>query len=105
LTSLDEKAALLEGKREEPFFAPPPSAGGRKDLTSLNRELQLLLRVVEGTDAAPTPQALAAYRELKKSLQLLLASWDALRSRDVAQLNEVLRRHNLGEVGATDAGK
>jgi len=105
LTSLDEKAALLEGKKEEPFFAPPPSVGGRKDLTGLHRELQGLLRVVEGTDAAPTPQALATYRELKKSLQVLLASWHGQYNRDVAQLNQALRRSNLAEIRATDSGK
>jgi hypothetical protein len=105
MTSLDEKAALLEGKKEEPFLAPPPSVGERKDLTGLNRELQGLLRVVEGTDAAPTPQALATYRELKKSLQVLLASCQVLQNRDVPQLNEALRRSNLAEIHATDSGK
>jgi len=104
VTSLDKKAALLEGKREEPFLAPPSSLGGPKDLTSLNRELQALLRVVDGTDAAPMPQAMATYRELKKSLQALLADWDALRNRDLSALNEQLKRHNLIEIRATGSG-
>ena len=101
LTSLDAQAALLEGEEQDPHFAPPMSASGPKDLTSLNRKLQTLLRVVDGTDAAPTPQALATYRELKKSLQVLLASWQVLHNRDVAQLNEALRRSNLAEIRAT----
>jgi len=104
ISSLDQKAAALEGKSEDRFTAPPWSGKEAENLTHLNQELGTLLHVVQGTDAAPTTQTLAAHRELRQALQGLLASWNELRQREISAVNERLKASKLTEINATSSG-
>ncbi len=99
IASLDQKAAALEGSsggggaRGE---SGRRSAGdaGEVSLTRLNRDLGSLLELVEGADATPTTQAVAASEEVQRALTSLLARWSELRGKEVMALNEQLRRTN-----------
>jgi hypothetical protein len=104
LSSLDEKAAALEGKNEDRSTALPRGGKESENLTHLNQALGTLLHVVLGTDAAPTTQALATHRELRQALQGLLASWNELRRREISAVNARLKASNLAEVNATGSG-
>ena len=104
ISSLDGRAATLEGKSEERFSAPPRTGKEPQDLTHLNHQLESLLRVVQHTDAAPTTQALAAHDELKRALDALLANWTELRKRDLSELNERLKSSKLGEIDPASLG-
>lgn len=104
ISSLEEKAAALEGKSEERFFGVPPTGKQPANLTHLNQEQAMLLHVVQGTDAPPTTQALATHRELRQELQGLLARWDELRRREVSAVNQRLKASNLAEITAAGSG-
>ncbi len=49
ISSLEEKAAALEGKSEDRFTALPRKAKEAENLNHLNQELGTLLHVVQGT--------------------------------------------------------
>src|SRR2546427_217979 len=58
--------------------APAPGARREENLTRLNGELVQLYGVIQGVDAAPTTQAVAAVRELERALAERLARWREL---------------------------
>jgi hypothetical protein len=75
---LDLKAAaLLEGARGGGRRSRP---AGEPDLVKLNGDLVTLLAVVDGSDAAPTPQAARALTALEETLRALLERWEGLES-------------------------
>jgi hypothetical protein len=98
LAALERKAAALEGaggggrRGGGGRFAP---AGGEGSLTRLNFQLLALMALVEGADAPPTTQAVAASDEVRRALAALLKRWAALKDRDVKVLNEQLREAKL----------
>lgn len=67
LDALDADLAALEGSAGR----RGRGAGGVRDLTRLNADLVALYGLVEGADAAPTTQAMAALVELEESLASL----------------------------------
>ena len=88
LQALDAEAAKLESAG-----AAPGSLEG-EGLARLNARFATLLDVVEGADAAPTGQALAAFDEAQKALAARLALWKQLKERDLVALNEKLQQAN-----------
>ena len=73
LVAVDSTLAVLENG-----VSGSPAAG----LARLNEQLATVLDTVEGADAEPTSQVVAAASELEKSLNALLARWsDVRRSR------------------------
>jgi acyl carrier protein phosphodiesterase len=75
MSTVDARLAALE--------AGAGGRGGRGGATaagfvSLNGDLAALYRIVEGADAAPTTQALAAIADRQRQLESLLASWRAM---------------------------
>jgi photosystem II stability/assembly factor-like uncharacterized protein len=81
VTALDEQAASIEE--------------GAPGLRQLAGDLATLYEVVEGVDAAPTSQALAAVAQRLGMLDTALARWRALRQQDVDRLNQRLRTGGL----------
>jgi len=81
--------------------------GGRLTLSSLNGQLARVFEVIQGSDNAPTTQALAAVTRLQTSVQQQLAAWKQLRSTDLTKLNEQIRAAKLPEIEikATDQSK
>jgi photosystem II stability/assembly factor-like uncharacterized protein len=94
LAELDRKAQALEGRARRRGERPadgPPEPG----LARLTGEMLQLLDVLQGADAAPTSQAVAACGETQKALGELLARWDELTGPTLKALNERLRRADL----------
>jgi hypothetical protein len=98
IAAVDKQAAALEGETAESFFGLPPSGKLPENLSLLNQHFAGLLRVADSADAEPTAQAVALYDELQSALKTLLASWNEIKSREVAQLNGKLRKANLAPV-------
>jgi photosystem II stability/assembly factor-like uncharacterized protein len=95
--ALDQKAAALEGGGGGRGFGGPgaAAAAGERTFGALAGQLNSLMGLVEGADAMPTTQAVAASDELQRALSDLLARWNELKGRDVTALNEQLRQANL----------
>ena len=103
LADFDKKAATLEGggggmgqRGGGGGFGFGPGAGGGPDtLAGIGGSLSSLMRLLQGADAAPTSQALAAVTGSKQALASLIAKWNAFKTQDVANLNVQLKAVNL----------
>ncbi len=94
LTELDQKAAALSGserRRGERGLAEPRGT----NLNRVSADQQHLLNLLQGADATPTTQAVAACAETHKAFQELVASWEKLCSAEVKALNDRLRKADL----------
>jgi photosystem II stability/assembly factor-like uncharacterized protein len=94
---LDAKAATIEG--EEGGF------GANSGLTTV-------LSALDTADAAPTTQQVAMFGELDKALEEQLSAWGQLKSKDIPELNEELKKAGLPQIdlqkpmpGAGDAAQ
>jgi photosystem II stability/assembly factor-like uncharacterized protein len=97
LAALDRKAAALEGtplRRGE----RPPEGPRESSLAGVSRELQQLLSVLQGADAAPTTQAVAACEETGRALRHLLARCAELTEKDVKTVNKRLSQAGLSSL-------
>jgi photosystem II stability/assembly factor-like uncharacterized protein len=90
IAALDQKAAGVEGAG-----GLGPRGGGASGLARLAGDLLSVMNLVEGADAAPTTQAVAASDALQKSLADALSSWGEIKSKDVKSLNDQLRDAGL----------
>ncbi|HEV2352209.1 MAG TPA: glycoside hydrolase [Terriglobia bacterium] len=96
IAELDEKAAGFEGAASGRRFAgggPNPQSFSR-----LNQELNRVLELVDGADAAPTVQMEEALTALKVEIDTLNASWAEFEKRDLPTLNQKLRAAKLPAV-------
>ncbi len=95
-TSVLEAISLLDRKAAELIAVEqqwPPV--GVVSAASLNGAFGSLLVLVEGSDAAPTAQAAAAFATYKQLLDQQLAKWTALKTKDLAALNTLLQQRQL----------
>jgi hypothetical protein len=93
---LADAIAKLEEKLA-PLAAPAirGTADRTPSLPRLSVEMGMLLNTLQGADATPTTQAVAACGEVLQTLTQLLARWNDLRDREVKALNEQLRQADL----------
>jgi hypothetical protein len=101
IAALDQKAEALEGKplpRFWMFTAEGAAAASETNLRKLASELTFVMELVDGADVQPTTQAVAAAEKLQRSLADLLGRWQALKGREVAALNNQLRKDHLPAV-------
>ena len=89
LDAFDKKVAAIAGGGGggRGRFAP---AGGPDTVASVQGALSGLLRLIQGADLAPTPQAVAAAEDRRKAFAALLERWRALKQ-DAASLNVQLK--------------
>src|SRR5262249_42251408 len=99
LTDLDNKAAALEGVRR---FGRRGMASGQRSqstapatLTRLHGEWATLLGILQGADATPTTQIVAACAALSQSWRKLADRWHELNNKEVKHLNEQLQQTGL----------
>ena len=88
IAALDQKAAGIEGAAG----GAGPRGGGGSGLSRLASDLLSVMNLVEGADATPTTQAVAASEALQKSLTEALSSWSEIKNKDVKAINEQLRQ-------------
>ncbi len=79
------------------FGAGPPR--NVRSLAMLSADLSRLQRAVDGADAAPSPDALAAYRLLSQQLAGTLAKWRRLQQVDLPRVNAQLKAAGEAAVG------
>jgi photosystem II stability/assembly factor-like uncharacterized protein len=89
---LDQKTAAIEGAAGSGIS---PRGGGGSGLGRLASEMLSIMNLVEGADAAPTAQAIAASEVLQKSLMGALANWSEIKEKEVKAINEQLRKAGL----------
>ncbi len=106
---LEAKAALIEGE-EGGYGARYLSTPEGRSLARLNSGLGTLVNVLDTADAAPTTQQAAMFVELNKALEEQLSAWGQLKSKDIPELNEQLKKAGLPPIdlqkpvpGAADA--
>jgi photosystem II stability/assembly factor-like uncharacterized protein len=92
VAKVDKEAAALEGQARGRFFFGPP---GPMSLSRVIGELAAQLRLLQGADATPTTQAVAACKEARQALDKLAKRWDDLKGKEVKALNEQLRKAEL----------
>jgi photosystem II stability/assembly factor-like uncharacterized protein len=76
-------------------------AGPSEDISSLrylSKNLSELEHVIESADAAPTPDALAAFQQRSQLMRSLLREWAGVKEKDLARLNELLRQAHFPEI-------
>jgi photosystem II stability/assembly factor-like uncharacterized protein len=91
---LDAKAASIGGG-EGGYGARYLSSPEGRSLTRLNSGFGTVLGGLDTADAAPATQQLAIYGELEKALAEQLSAWDQLKSKDIPELNEQLKKAKL----------
>src|SRR5262249_26981471 len=97
IASLDSKLAALESGAKESEESGPDVVA-EPSLERLNRQLVSLLNVVESADAKPTAQAVAAFSEVRATLDRLLEQWKETQSTSVPALSRKLRSAHLPEL-------
>ena len=100
LAELEQKLAALEGAQRRRGERPGPGTVPREPAFARTAaDLQHLLDLLQGTDAAPTTQAVAACEQARQALDGLLSRWGALRDKDLKDLNKQLRKAGLPLLG------
>jgi photosystem II stability/assembly factor-like uncharacterized protein len=96
--ALDKRAAEIEsGKAAE-------GAGLEGEgFEPLNGRLTTVYGVVEGADAAPTPQAVAAFEETRRAVGAMLERWTRLEARELPAFNEKLSKAGLPALSDLEA--
>jgi hypothetical protein len=64
----------------------------------LDGELAELFTLVQGTDNAPTTQAMKAVSEVREELERQLVRWRSLKTTKLAAINRQLKEANLPEL-------
>ena len=91
IKEVETKAAAIEGSEGgygSRFLSTPEG----RSLARLNGGLGTMLAQLDTADAAPTTQELEMFGELEKALDEQLAAWGQLKTKDVPQLNEELKK-------------
>jgi photosystem II stability/assembly factor-like uncharacterized protein len=92
--TLEAKAAIIEGE-EGGFGARYMSTPEGRSLTRLNAGFSAVLSALDTADAAPTTQQSAMFGELDNALGEQLSAWGQLKSKDIPELNEELKKTGL----------
>jgi hypothetical protein len=90
-SDLDAKAAPIEGQGGG-YGARYLSTPGGRSLSRLNSGFNAVVSALDTADAAPTTQQVAMFGELNKALEEQLSAWAQLKSKDVPELNEQLKK-------------
>jgi hypothetical protein len=61
----------------------------------LNNGFNTLVSALDSADAAPTTQQAAVFGELDKALEEQLSAWAQLKSKDIPELNDKLKKAGL----------
>jgi hypothetical protein len=104
LAAFDQKAAALEGGGGAGGqrgggggggFGGGAGGGGQDSLAGIGSSLSSLMGLMQGADAAPTSQVVAAVTERRQALANLMAKWNTFKTQELANLNAQLKAANL----------
>jgi len=71
----------------------------------LNSKLGYLQNAVDSADAAPTAQEYALAAEYERRLNEQTAKWKEIKDKDLAALNDLMRKNNITAVGVSARGE
>jgi hypothetical protein len=91
---LDAKAAAIEGD-EGGYGTRYMSTPAGRSLARLNGGLNALVSALDTADTAPTTQQAATVVELDEALKEQFTAWGELKSKDIPELNERLKKARL----------
>jgi photosystem II stability/assembly factor-like uncharacterized protein len=103
IDALDRKIVSLAGGEQR--RSDQTDASPNPTLTRINGSLATLLTVVDSADAPPSTQAMQAFEDTQKSLDQLLATWQQIQQKELAQLNQLLRRAGLTAISINNASQ
>ncbi len=95
--ALDAKAATIEGG-EGGFGARYLSTPEGRSLSRINGGFAGVLNALDTADSGPTTQQTAMFEELDKALVEQLSAWDQLKSKDIPELNQQLKKAKLPQI-------
>jgi hypothetical protein len=96
---LDALAEKLQKFSSGPATTQPgPAVTAPATLTTTLGRLKTLFDLLQGVDLAPTPQATADAATVLNDSRLLEESWQAIKSQDIAAMNEELRAAGLAQL-------
>ena len=98
LAALDNQCAELEGGTQHSFYGVPTSGKTPENFSTLNQHFATILAVADSADAAPTTQAEVAYQDLQQSETGLRRRWNAVREKDIPDLNKGLTKDGLSPI-------
>jgi photosystem II stability/assembly factor-like uncharacterized protein len=98
ISAFEQKLTSLEGAGGGRGGGGRGGAPGPDTINSVNGSLGLLMRLIQGADAAPTAQAVAAAADRRKVMARLLQRWSAMKTQDLANLNVQLKQAGLSEL-------
>ena len=92
LAALDEAADAIEGRGTPgaPNLLYGSVYAGQETLAGLQTTLLYLMELLQGADAQPTRQAMAAVEDQQELLQDVLGRWNALKDGDLKAVNAQL---------------
>jgi hypothetical protein len=88
---LEAKAAPIEGQSGG-YGARYMSTPAGRSLSRLNSGFSAVISALDTADAAPTTQQVAMFGELNTALEEQLSAWAQLKSKDIPELNEQLKK-------------
>jgi len=94
---LEAKAAAIEGE-EAGYGAHYLSTPEGRSLARLNSGLNTLVSALDTADAAPTSQQRTTFVEITKALEEQLSAWAQLKSKEIPELNQQLKKAGLPEI-------
>jgi len=109
--NLETKAAPIEGEPGgyDALYLSTPEG---RSLSRLNRGFAAVISALDSADAAPTTQEVAMFAELERVLDEQLSAWGQLKSKDIPELDDQLKKAGLPRIdlqkpvaGASDAAQ
>ena len=94
MTAVEEELMQTKAKSSEDTLNFP---------TMLNDKLVSVGAAVEGADTPPTPAEVELFDVLKSRLDVQLGKWHEITSKDLAELNALMKQRNIPAVGVTPA--
>lgn len=99
LDAFEKKLTSVEGSED----SRPGADGVPETIVGLRTSLLGLLSVLQDADVAPTSQAATSVGQLHGAVQPLVQKWQAFKQRELPEMNERLKKANLGEFNLTPA--
>ncbi len=100
--AFDKKAEATEGAAGG-FGGRGAAPAGPESINSVRGALTTLLSLLQGADVVPTGQASAAVTDRLKAMRALLQQWTALRTSELATLNQQMQKAGLPAITVAPA--
>jgi hypothetical protein len=100
---LDKKIVAVSGEARGDASSPGLPGGTidlrNANLTRLNDGFSSLLENLQSADVAPTAATILAAEELQQTSSKLLSDWEAIKTKEIPEINNQLRAANQSPLG------